>query len=96
MFKKSYVVIPVRDSKHVLDDGSPPSPIPSYHAHFLSTISDAFTDAQAHVLNGAPGTASVILETLYYIEAPPVSELSVSEWNEHDELVPVHLDDESV
>ena len=98
MFKKAYIVIPLRDGQQLVSSGPQQEKSEIYGVNlskiqFFFHIEDAFTEAQHIVFTGGANTSCVILETLYYIEAPPVSTLNVSEWNEHNELIPVKLED---
>ena len=98
MFKKAYIAIPIREGQQLVQSGPGQEKSEVYglnlnRIQFYFHIADAFTEAQHIVLENGSHTSCVILETLYFIEAPPVSTLNVSEWNEHNELVPVKMED---
>ena len=97
MFKKAFIAISLHPSHRMpvsKEEKSEMYGVSLSKIQFFFNIEDAFAEAQHMVIAGGMDTSCVILETLYYVEAPPVSTLNVSEWNEYNELIPVKLEDQ--
>ena len=98
-FKKAWVVLTITEGQMLNPpgmDGVVYGNVMGNKMRFYFNIQDAIMAAQQAILGhtAGPGTAAILAETVYFLEAPPTVEIVLSEWNDHGELIPVNVDSE--